>query len=146
MKIGFDTILIWAIALFLAALTSVLILTLTALRLSPYDLLTVVSFCIAVAFPAALTFAVIVGVPVALLCLAMRWTHWGVAILGGFPMGVIATFAVSGFFGPATGDPINEYVFGGLLGVSGALVFWSTLKLFGELEPRRRDAAGQAPA
>ncbi|MEW6641395.1 MAG: hypothetical protein AB1586_12890 [Pseudomonadota bacterium] len=145
MKVRFDTILIWGIALLLAALAPVLILTLTALRLSPYDPLTIVSFCAAVAFPAALTFAVIAGVPVALLCRARRWTHWGVAILGGFPMGVIATFAVSGFFGPATGDPMNEYVFGGLLGMCGALAFWGTLKPFGELEPVRKGAAGQAP-
>lgn len=148
MRGRFDTILIRGIATFLAALVPVIIFAANALMTARYDSLTIVSFCVAVGFPAALTLAVIVGLPVALFCLARRWTHWIVAMFGGFLMGLIITYLMMWLFDqfPAISDPLSDCLSGGLLGLSGALAFWSTLKLFGELEPRGRDTAGQAPA
>lgn len=148
MKVRFGTILIWGIATFLAALVPVIILMANALAVSSYDALTIVSFCVAIGLPAALTLAVLIGLPVALFCRARRWTHWIVAIPGGFLMGLIITFLMMWFFDqfPATSSPLNDCLFGGVLGTFGALAFWGALKLFGELEPGRGGAAGQPSA
>jgi hypothetical protein len=96
-------------------------------------------------FPVTLANAIFLGLPVAIICRARRWTHWSVAIVGGFLIGVVPV----GLFGLWANDGrLNGLVgavpligFAGGFGASGALAFWLTLKLCGELTPGDSDSA-----
>ncbi|MEW6641397.1 MAG: hypothetical protein AB1586_12900 [Pseudomonadota bacterium] len=99
-------------------------------------------------FPITLGFAVVLGLPVALFCRRKRWTHWSVAVVVGVLIGLIGALMIIWLLQSAlltSRELALIAAVGGASGVLGALAFWATLKLFGELEPRRRGDAGQAP-
>jgi hypothetical protein len=88
------------------------------------------------AFGVSLAIAVIVGVPVALLYRARRWTNPIGVLIGGFAIGVLPYclfFLI--VFSPAALSDVRLIAMIGGYGAFGALVFWLTLRTFGALLP-----------
>jgi len=145
------SILSWIGATLLGALAPVLVLSGTVDFMVALPKLSVSAFLIRFVFyagavlPFTLLFAVVLGVPTARFCLARRWTHWITAAVGGALIGAVAAFPMGWLYsGILKLGTWGDYAtFGATaigFGVLGALVFWSTLKLCGELEPGRSNA------
>lgn len=153
------SILIWTGATFLGALAPIFVLSATldfmvALpKMSASAFLIRFVFYSGVVLPFTLLAAIVLGVPAARFCLAKRWTHWIAAVIGGALIGAVAAFPTVWFYAGMFGlEAWHSYaMFSAAIvgfGVLGALVFWGTLKLLGELEPDRSNivfAPGQNP-
>jgi hypothetical protein len=88
------------------------------------------------AFGVSLAITVIIGVPVALLYRARRWTNPIGVLIGGFVIGALpyCLFFLIVFSPAALSDVRLIAMFGGY-GAFGAMVFWLTLRTFGALLP-----------
>jgi len=148
LKIKIKSILIWTGATFLAALAPIFVLSATLDFMAPLPEMSVSSFLIrfffysGVVLPFTLLTAVVLGLPAARFCLAKRWTHWIAAVIGGALIGAVAAFPTvwfyAGFFGLQAWHSYAMFAAAVVgFGVLGALVFWGTLKLSGELTPGR---------
>ena len=143
------SILSWIGATFLAALAPILVLTAffdfmvtTPPTVEAY--VRKLAFYLGFVFPFTLGVAVFIGLPAAGLLRAKGWVHWRVAVLGGFVIGVVSVSLLMLSLGLAARPWRELAMFGGVgggFGILGALVFWGTLKLLGELEPRSSNTA-----
>ncbi len=87
-----------------------------------------------VAFAVTLAQVVLLGLPVALIYRAKRWTRLSAVLAGAFLIGAIPNFLTSWSDFPAY---LPSVAATGALGAVGGLVFWLTLKVCGRLPPRR---------
>jgi hypothetical protein len=149
-------ILAWIGALLLSAMAPALIITVLSWQI----------VLLPPAFAIALGHAVILGLPVALICLVNRWTGLRAAVAAGLLVGAIPgglSFWIIPFFrGNASINGVPTVIDGiltsagwveflalvgrlGGLGVAGSIVFWSVLKRSRALEPTGPGASAAAP-
>jgi len=149
-----STILVWIGATVLGALAPVPILAaffdvMAVGKVSVPAFIAELAAYVRIVLPFTLGFAVVLGVPAALLCRARGWTHWIVAALGGVLIGLIGAALIMWLFQSAQlawRELAEIAAAGAVAGIVGALVFWATLRLCGELEPGGRGDGSQAPA
>lgn len=127
----------WIAALFLGALVPALIFAIFSLN----------PMLLPAAFVVTFGYSLIFGLPPALVYRTMRWTRLSAAIAGGFLIGAVPSALLDFLTYPSSPAPgvrlltladwVEEIlVLGGLgmLGATGAFVFWSVLRWYGSFE------------